>query len=144
MIYRSSCPDSFEDMDGWILNKMWFGLTFPKRVPTSFLVRFTGRRDGSWRRQDRPNTKRTGSHRITVVEGNTPAVMVDLNFDYKPGRAKKLSIPVGQPTKVHIRAIYDDKKGPWFKTVMNDREWWTDYLSSDLCQSGGSRFFRRS
>ncbi len=88
----------------------------PGKSPDAYLVRWTARRNGTFRGVDKPNTKRAGNLIIKHSE-----------IGQSNGRGAidtgAIDVPAGQRIKVKIRAIYGKSKGPKSQFSFNTVAW---------------------
>ncbi len=88
----------------------------PGKTPDAYMVRWTGRRNGTYRAMDKPNTKRTGNliikHSDIAQSGGSGTIALD-----------PMHVPAGQAIKVKMRAIYGKSKGPKSQFVFNTVAW---------------------
>ena len=88
----------------------------PSKTPDAYLVRWTARRNGTFRAVDKPNTKRAGNliikHSEIARSGGSGAIDTGA-----------IDVPAGQRIKVKIRAIYGKSKGPKSQFSFNTVAW---------------------
>ena len=95
-----------------------FSVSFdvPGKTPDAYLVRWTGRRNGSFRAIDKRNTKRAGNliikHSEIQQDGGSGTIA-----------ASAIHVPAGQAIKVKMRAIYGKSKGPKAQFEFNTVAW---------------------
>lgn len=88
----------------------------PSKTPDAYLVRWTARRNGSFRAVDKPNTKRAGN--LTIKHSEIAQSGGGGSID-----AGAIHVPAGQRIKVKIRAIYGKSKGPKSQFSFNTDAW---------------------
>lgn len=111
-------------VEGAHLRHVYITFTPPSKTPDAYLIRWTGRRNGTFRATDKPNAERAGN--LTIKHSDIydvfSSIMIDVGFIYG-GRGKSLKVAAGQAIKIKVRAIYGKSKGPKSQFVINDAAW---------------------
>ncbi len=106
--------------DGAYLRSFDIRFRQPEKQPETYLIRWTGRKNGTFRSMEKSNGKLSGhmriKHRHTNWWGSERNRIAGVGHPFGP----QLAVPAGQPIKVKIRALYaDGSKGPYHKIVIN-------------------------
>ena len=107
-------------LTGYFLENLVLVFTPPANTPDSYLVRWTARKNRTWRATDKPNTAHAGN--LTLSHANADAIADSIIL---PAGAS-LKVPAGQSILVQIRPFYGERKGSKSRATINSADWIDD------------------
>ena len=112
-IYEGSCVNRNS-----VLTAITLSLLRPDKKPKAYLIRWTARPDGAWRKMNKPNTAIAGNQRIRHKDISIFHGSRMIRFG-----PTDMAIPAGQPVKVMIRPVYGKKPGAKTTFTTNSPEY---------------------
>lgn len=111
-------------VEGARLTHFAISFTPPGKTPDAYLIRWSARKNGTWRATDKPNAEKAGN--LTIKHSDIfdifGSILIDIGYRYD-GRGKNLKVPAGQALNIKMRPIYGKSKGPKLEFAINDAAW---------------------